>query len=330
MKEVKMTQTVCRVPEVNVNYIPWGEVNKIEKIIKSNSFYPVWLTGSTGTGKTVAIEQACAKLGRKFVRINFTNETSEEDLIGGFRLEDGETVFEEGAVVRALREGAILLLDEVDVGHTNKILVLQSVMEGKGVFIKATNEWVKPSAGFNVFATSNTQGHGSDDGRYIGTNIQNAAFLDRFAAMIHFVYPPKDVEEKMLTKYFSTFCQENIELGKELLSMGENDKENFQKFTSDFATWVKVLVEWANETRTRFDNSEISSLISTRSLINIVQSFSIFLDKDLAVQLACARFEQSDADAIEKFYQAMMTPESDEPQEEVGKEGEWQKWTPQS
>jgi MoxR-like ATPase len=305
------TETFCYVPEVDANHIPWGNFEKIEKVIASGKFYPVWVTGPSGNGKSTTIEQVCAKLNREFVRVNFTNETSEDDLIGGNHLiasidEKGNrctvTEFRDGPVVNALRAGAVLLLDEVDAGHTNRILCLQSVLEGRGVLIKSTGEWVKPRKGFNVLATSNTQGRGSDDGRYIGTNVQNGAFLDRFSAMLHQTYPNKEIEEKILKNYFFSFIEGNESWVEKYNKMSDAEK---QESVIAENKWMGKLCDWAAHIRKLFDDGVGEEVITTRSLINIIQAFAIYNDKVYAVKVACDRFNAATSDSFQSLYQKM-------------------------
>ena len=201
---VQQVQSVPRseqilVPDIDPNYVPFGNFTAVKKIISSNVFYPTFISGLSGNGKTFGVEQACAQLKKDFVRVNITVETDEDDLIGGFRLVNGDTVWHNGPVIEALERGAVLLLDEIDLA-SNKILCLQSVLEGKGVFLKKLGRYVKPANGFNVFATANTKGKGSDDGRFIGTNVLNEAFLERFAITLEQEYPTVTVENKILTK----------------------------------------------------------------------------------------------------------------------------------
>ena len=190
------------VPQKDPNYVPFGNFSDVKRIINSNMFYPTFVTGLSGNGKTLSVEQACAQLGRELIRVNITIETDEDDLVGGFRLVDGATVWHNGPVVEALERGAILLLDEVDLA-SNKILCLQSILEGKGVFLKKIGRVVRPAVGFNVIATANTKGKGSEDGRFIGTNVLNEAFLERFALTFEQEYPVPSIEKKILDKVCS-------------------------------------------------------------------------------------------------------------------------------
>jgi MoxR-like ATPase len=286
------------VPAVDENYFRWGNFDNILKIIESKRFYPLWITGLSGNGKTQMIEQACAVAGREYIRVNFTNETDESDLIGSLRLDyldkseskNVGTVFHEGPVVTALRRGAILLLDEVDAGHTNKILVLQSVLEGKGVLIKSTGEFVKPAPGFQVFATSNTKGRGSETGAFIGTNIMNGAFLDRFGGMMFQSYPPQEVEEKILKRYFTTY------------HWAEKQDEIMDKELIQASQFIIRLCAWADLIRKSYDNHACEEVITTRTLINIVQGFAIFGNETLAIELACERFDTHVKDTFLSVY----------------------------
>lgn len=307
----QQVETFCYVPEKDENHIPWGNFEKIERVISSGKFYPMWVTGPSGNGKSTTIEQVCAKLNREFVRVNFTNETSEDDLIGGHKLvasidEKGNrctvSEFHDGPIVHALRAGAVLLLDEVDAGHTNRILCLQSVLEGRGVLIKSTGEWVKPRKGFNVLATSNTQGRGSDDGRYVGTNVQNGAFLDRFSAMLHQTYPNLETEEKILIKYFSGFIEGNENWMKKYNSMSEVKK---QEHVLAENKWISKLCSWAAHIRKSFDDGVGEEVITTRSLINIIQAYAIYDDKVYAVKVACDRFNAATSQGFQELYQKL-------------------------
>ena len=228
------------IPQKDDSFVKFGNFGDIKKIIESRVFYPTFITGLSGNGKTFSVEQACAQLGRELIRVNITIETDEDDLIGGFRLVNGETVWHNGPVIEALERGAILLLDEVDLA-SNKILCLQSILEGNGVFLKKIGKFVRPSAGFNVIATANTKGKGSDDGRFIGTNVLNEAFLERFPVTFEQEYPSAAIETKILNK----LCAD----------------ENFCKRLSD----------WADIIRKTFYDGGIEEIISTRRLVHIVK-----------------------------------------------------------
>jgi len=264
------------IPDKDDTFVKFGNFNDIKKIIQSRIFYPTFITGLSGNGKTFSIEQACAQLGRELIRVNITIETDEDDLIGGFRLVNGETAWHNGPVIEALERGAILLLDEIDLA-SNKILCLQSVLEGKGVFLKKIGKFVKPTAGFNVFATANTKGKGSDDGRFIGTNVLNEAFLERFPVTFEQSYPSPTVEQKIL---------EGI-----ALDLGVKDRE-----------FCKRLVDWGDIIRKTFYDGGIEEIISTRRLVHIVRAYSIFGDKAKAIQVCVNRFDDETKQAFLELY----------------------------
>jgi len=264
------------IPEKDDTFVKFGNFNDIKKIISSNLFYPTFITGLSGNGKTFSVEQACAQLGRELIRVNITIETDEDDLIGGFRLVNGETAWHNGPVIEALKRGAILLLDEIDLA-SNKILCLQSVLEGKGVFLKKIGRFVKPAAGFNVFATANTKGKGSDDGRFIGTNVLNEAFLERFPVTFEQDYPAPAVEQKIL---------EGI-----ALDLGVEDRD-----------FCKRLVDWADIIRKTFYDGGIEEIISTRRLVHIIRAYSIFQDKAKAIQVCVNRFDDETKQAFLELY----------------------------
>jgi len=264
------------VPEKDDTFVKFGNFNDIRKIIQSQLFYPTFITGLSGNGKTFSVEQACAQLGRELIRVNITIETDEDDLIGGFRLVNGETVWHNGPVVEALERGAILLLDEIDLA-SNKILCLQSILEGKGVFLKKIGRFVKPSAGFNVIATANTKGKGSDDGRFIGTNVLNEAFLERFPVTFEQSYPAPATEQKIL---------EGV-----ALDLGVEDKD-----------FCKRLVDWGDIIRKTFYDGGIEEIISTRRLVHIIRAYSIFQDKAKAIQVCVNRFDDETKQAFLELY----------------------------
>ena len=253
------------------SFVQFGNFGDVKKIIKSRLFYPTFITGLSGNGKTFSVEQACAQLGRELIRVNITVETDEDDLIGGFRLVNGETVWHNGPVIEALQRGAVLLLDEIDLA-SNKILCLQSILEGKGVFLKKIGKWVAPTEGFNVFATANTKGKGSDDGRFIGTNVLNEAFLERFPVTFEQEYPSVAVEQKILNK----ICSD-----------------------TDFC---KRLADWADIIRKTFYDGGIEDIISTRRLVHIVKAYSIFADKAKAIQVCINRFDDETKQAFLELY----------------------------
>jgi len=259
------------IPEKDDTFVKFGNFADLKKIIQSRLFYPTFITGLSGNGKTFSVEQACSQLGRELIRVNITIETDEDDLIGGFRLVDGNTAWHNGPVIEALERGAILLLDEIDLA-SNKILCLQSILEGKGVFLKKIGRWVKPAAGFNVIATANTKGKGSDDGRFIGTNVLNEAFLERFPVTFEQSYPAPATEQKIL----NGLC--------------------------DDSEFCKRLSDWADIIRKTFYDGGIDEVISTRRLVHIVKAYSIFNDKAKAVQVCLNRFDDETKQAFMELY----------------------------
>tara|TARA_B100001094_G_scaffold333417_1_gene411875 strand:+ start:22833 stop:24215 length:1383 start_codon:yes stop_codon:yes gene_type:complete len=264
------------VPERISTYVPWGHFKDIEQIIRAKMFYPCFITGLSGNGKTTMVDQVCAKLKRELFRINITTQTDEDDLLGGFRLINGETKWCDGPVVKAMKQGGILLLDEIDLA-SHAIMCLQPVLEGKGVFLKKIGQWVKPAAGFQIFATANTKGKGSDDGRFIGTNVLNEAFLDRFSVCFEQAYAPKKVEQKILTKAMQ--------------SLDCEDKD-----------FTKKLVDWADMIRKCFYEDAVDEIITTRRLVNVATAFSIFGDRAKAVEMAVTRFDDSTKEAFLTMY----------------------------
>ena len=264
------------VPEQDNTFVKFGPFNDLKNIIKSKQFYPTFITGLSGNGKTFGVEQVCAQLKRELIRVNITIETDEDDLIGGFRLIDGNTVWHNGPVIEALERGAILLLDEIDLA-SNKILCLQPILEGKGIFLKKIGRFIQPAAGFNVVATANTKGKGSDDGRFIGTNVLNEAFLERFPVTFEQEYPPVSVEKKILGGIAS--------------QLGVTD--------TDF---IARLVDWGDIIRKTFYDGGIEEIISTRRLVHIVRAYSIFNDKAKAIQVCVNRFDDETKQAFLELY----------------------------
>ena len=264
------------VPEKDETFVKFGSFNDVKKIIQSKQFYPTFVTGLSGNGKTFSIEQACAQLGRELIRVNITIETDEDDLIGGFRLVNGETVWHNGPVIEALERGAILLLDEIDLA-SNKILCLQSVLEGNGIFLKKIGRFVRPAKGFNVLATANTKGKGSDDGRFIGTNVLNEAFLERFPVTFEQEYPTVNNEVKILQAVSKT--------------LGKVDED-----------FCKRLVDWADIIRKTFYDGGIEDIISTRRLVHIIRAYSIFKDKAKAMKVCINRFDDETKQAFMELY----------------------------
>jgi len=271
------------VPTASPTYVPWGNYTDIEKIIKTKLFAPIFITGMSGNGKTTMVEQICAKLGRECYRVNITEMTDEDDLLGGFRLIDGNTVWQDGPVVNAMINGGILLLDEVDLG-TEKIMCLQSVLEGKGVYLKKVNRWITPAAGFTVVATANTKGKGSDDGRFVGTRVMNEAFLDRFDYTFEQEYAPRTTEKKIITKAM-------------------------HKFGAVDDVFADALTKWAEAGRTTFREGGIDEIISTRRLINICKAFAVFGDKQKAVKMCLTRFDETTQKAfLDSFNKFIVMP----------------------
>ena len=264
------------VPEVDDTFVKFGSFTDVKKIIQSKQFYPSFITGLSGNGKTFSVEQACASLKRELIRVNITIETDEDDLIGGFRLVDGATVWHNGPVVEALERGAVLLLDEIDLA-SNKILCLQSILEGNGVFLKKIGRVVKPARGFNVIATANTKGKGSDDGRFIGTNVLNEAFLERFPVTFEQDYPSPTIESKIL--------------GRVAATLGVTDTE-----------FCKRLVDWGDIIRKTFYDGGIEEIISTRRLIHILRAYSIFNDKAKSISVCVNRFDDETKQAFLELY----------------------------
>jgi len=264
------------VPVQDDTFVKFGSFNDVKKVIQSKQFYPTFITGLSGNGKTFGVEQACAQLKRELIRVNITIETDEDDLIGGFRLVDGATVWHNGPVIEALQRGAVLLLDEIDLA-SNKILCLQPVLEGKGLFLKKIGKFVNPAKGFNVVATANTKGKGSDDGRFIGTNVLNEAFLERFPVTYEQDYPSPKIEQRIL--------------GGIAAQLGVTD-----------TNFIKRLVDWGDIIRKTFYDGGIEEIISTRRLVHIVRAFSIFNDKEKAIKVCVNRFDDETKQAFLELY----------------------------
>ena len=254
------------IPSKDPLFVPHGHFSDLIKVINSKKFYPVFETGESGTGKTYMTEQACAKLKREFIRVNITVETDEDDLLGHYALIDGNTVWQDGPVVIAMERGAVLLLDEIDLA-SNKVMCLQPILEGKGVYLKKINKMVTPAAGFTVVATANTKGKGSEDGRFVFTNILNEAFLERFPITMEVGYPSAQTEKKIVNKVLD--------------SLGVSD--------SDFA---EKLVNWANAIRKTFYDGGIDEVIATRRLVHISNAFAIFKDRMKSIEMCVNRFDE--------------------------------------
>ena len=277
-------------PVKDPNFVPFGNFSDVKKIIASKLFYPTFISGLSGNGKTLSVEQACAQLNRELIRVNITIETDEDDLIGGFRLVNGATIWHDGPVIQALNRGAVLLLDEVDLA-SNKILCLQSILEGKGVFLKKVGRFVKPKAGFNIIATANTKGKGSDDGRFIGTNVLNEAFLERFALTFEQEYPTSKTEQKILEKVSG--------------NLGVLD----EKCCENLANWADII-------RRTYNDGGIDEVISTRRLVHIIRAFVIWNDRLKAIKVCVNRFDdetkQSFLELYDKIDADIVTEESND------------------
>jgi MoxR-like ATPase len=264
------------VPSVFEGFVPWGHFKDIKQIVKSGLFYPIFVTGLSGNGKTLMIEQVHADMNKELIRVNITIETDEDDLLGGFRLVNGETKFVPGPVIEAMERGCTLLLDECDLG-SNKLMCLQPVLEGKGVYLKKVNKWISPKDGFNVMATANTKGKGSEDGRFIGTNILNEAFLERFAVTIEQPYAAASVEKKIVIGSMKKY--------------GTVDED----FADNLVTWSEVI-------RKTFYDGGVDELISTRRLDHIVKAFAIFKDKMKSIEMCVARFDDDTKESFMDLY----------------------------
>ena len=276
MSSVARMQEGAIIPKVNSLYVPFGFFDNMKRIVASKKFYPVFVSGLSGNGKTFMVEQACAQLKTECLRVNISPETDEDDLIGGFRLIDGETKWFDGPVVQAMKSGAVLILDEIDRG-SNKLMCLQGVLEGKGLFVKKTGEFVEPVQGFNVIATANTKGKGDETGRYMAATILDDAFLERFPITVEQEYPDTKVETKILTKLFA--------------SLGINDK-----------AFAENLVKWADIIRKTFEEGAIDELISTRRLSHIAEAYTIFNDKMEAIKYCINRFDGETKTAFLDLY----------------------------
>ena len=271
-----MQGTANLVPDKIGTYVPYGHFKTFETIVAQGVFYPIFITGLSGNGKTTMVEQVCAKLKREYFRVNITRQTEEDDLLGGFRLIGGETVWQDGPVVAAMKRGAVLLVDEIDLGGPN-IMCLQSILEGKGVFLKKINQFVAPMPGFNVIATANTKGKGSEDGRFVGTNVLNEAFLDRFEATLEQDYPSRSVEKKIILKNMDAF--------------GARDE-----------VFADNLTKWAEIIRKTFAEGGVDEIISTRRLKGICQSFAIFNDRMKSIDMAISRFDDDTKESFLNLY----------------------------
>ena len=264
------------VPAKDTDFVNFGNYADIKNIVKSKKFYPAFITGLSGNGKTLAVTQACAESKREMIRCNITIETDEDDLLGGYRLKDGQTVWQNGPVIEAMERGAVLLLDEIDLA-SNKIMCLQPILEGSGVYVKKINKFVKPKLGFNVIATANTKGQGSDDGKFIGTNVLNEAFLERFPVTFEQQYPSAKVEEKIVAQ--------------KLVSAGKKD----DKFAHNLVTWADVI-------RKTYNDGGVDEIISTRRLVHIAEAYGIFKNKMKAIAVCTNRFDDDTKTSFVDLY----------------------------
>ena len=284
------------IPEKDPNFVTFGDYSSVKSIIASKKFYPIFITGLSGNGKTLGVTQACAEKKREMIRVNVTIETDEDDLLGGYRLRDGQTVWQNGPVIEAMERGAVLLLDEIDLA-SNKIMCLQPILEGNGVFVKKINKFIKPALGFTVVATANTKGKGSEDGQFIGTNVLNEAFLERFPITFEQKYPSVKIETKIISKMLET----------------ESVKDD------EYAT---NLVNWADIIRKTYTEGGVDEIISTRRLVHIAKAYSIFRNKLKAVEVCTNRFDDDTKQSFIDLYtkidsgvnpEELMSKESDEP-----------------
>jgi len=264
------------VPAKDKDFVNFGNFADVKNIITSKKFYPVFITGLSGNGKTLAVTQACAVAKRELIRVNITIETDEDDLLGGYRLRDGQTVWQNGPVIEAMERGAVLLLDEIDLA-SNKIMCLQPILEGSGIYVKKINKFVKPKLGFNVVATANTKGQGSDDGKFIGTNVLNEAFLERFPVTFEQEYPGNKTEVKIVAT--------------KLKSAGKSD----DKFANNLVTWADVI-------RKTFKDGGVDEIISTRRLVHIAEAYAIFKNKMKAIEVCTNRFDESTKTSFVDLY----------------------------
>lgn len=264
------------IPSVDPNYVAWGEYSMIKKIIDSREFFPTFISGLSGNGKTMMVKQACAKAKREYVRVQISPETDENDLIGGFRLVDGETVFYRGPVLKAMERGCILLIDELDRG-SNKLMCLQGILEGEPVLVKKLGQVIKPAPGFNIIATANTKGRGSEDGRFVAANIIDEAFIERFAATVDQPYPNASTEKNII-----------VRLMKHLNVLDEE--------------FADKLVAWSEIIRKTYDLDGVTELVSTRRLCHIVKAFSIFKDRHKSISMCISRFDNDTRSAFDDLY----------------------------
>ena len=270
------------IPVKDAHYVPFGFYRDLESIINSKVFYPVFITGLTGNGKTTMVEQVCAKLKRECIRVNVSIETDEDDLVGGRTLIDGNITFQEGPVLLAMRRGAVLLIDEIDRG-SNKLMCIQGILEGKPFFNKKTGDVINPAPGFTVIATANTKGQGSDSGKYIAAQILDEAFLERFPITVEQEYPTSKIERKIVI----------------------NNMKAHNCVDEDFAD---KLVKWAEVIRKTYMEEAIDEMISTRRLVHIVRAFAMFKDQKKAIELCINRFDADTKNAFLDLYKKLEEP----------------------
>jgi MoxR-like ATPase len=291
---VDYTNTQSLIPVKDPNFVPFGNFTDLENVIKSGIFYPAYISGPTGNGKSTMVEQICAKHKKPLIRVNLNMMTDEEQLIGSKTLQDGNVEVVEGPVLIAMRTGTTMLLDEIDAGSANTLLCLQPILEGKPYYFKLKNEMIIPAKGFNVIATANTKGKGSDDGRYIGTNVLNEAFLERFAVTFEQEYPNAKVEVKIVRNLMESYgCLDDV--------------------------FAETLVKWADAIRRTFDDGGVDETITTRRMIHIVRAFAIFKNQTKAVELCCNRFDSATKDAFLKLYDNIANPQPEPEVVEVPK-----------
>ena len=280
LRQKKMiTEVDNLVPEKDKNYVPFGFYKQLKKIVKAEMFYPVFITGLSGNGKTTMVEQVCAKLGKECIRVNISIETDEDDLIGGSTLIDGNITYREGPVITAMRRGSVLLIDEIDRG-SNKLMCLQSILEGKPFFNKKTGDVVYPRKGFTVIATANTKGKGTEDGRFIAAQILDEAFLERFPITVEQEYPSAVTEKKIIMNKMSALGIEN------------------EEFCDKLITWAEII-------RKTFEEGGVDEIISTRRLLHIVQAYSIFGSQEDSIQYCINRFDDDTKNAFLDLYNKM-------------------------
>ena len=280
---VDYTNTAALIPKKDDNFVPFGNYSDLENIIKSGIFYPAYISGPTGNGKSTMVEQICAKHKKPLIRVNLNMMTDEEQLIGSKTLVEGNVEVVEGPVLIAMRNGTTMLLDEIDAGSANTLLCLQPILEGKPYYFKLKNEMIVPAEGFNIIATANTKGKGSDDGRYIGTNVLNEAFLERFAVTFEQEYPNAKIELKIIKNLMQTYqCPDD--------EFAEN------------------LVKWADAIRRTFEDGGVDETITTRRMIHIVRAFAIFKKREKAVELCCNRFDAATKAAFIDLYDKVSSP----------------------